>query len=174
MTGLVVGELTVLRFSHRDSRGANIRWWCRCSCGNEIPVLGVNLRSGRSQRCNECRLNALPSGESQRRHLFRKYANGADRRLLWWELSYEQFCTLIDSPCHYCGDAPKRIQRHSNYRGSYVCNGIDRKNNEKGYTLRNCLPGCKTCNLAKGDLPYREFLRWLDDVTHHRCRDSTT
>ena len=49
MTGQVFGRLTVVQ------RGGRYRtqrkWWCRCECGNEVEVLGDNLRRGHTRSC---------------------------------------------------------------------------------------------------------------------------
>lgn len=54
MTGLKFGRLTVI------SRAENyiypkgtplVKWNCLCECGNEVAVLGTNLRSGTTKSC---------------------------------------------------------------------------------------------------------------------------
>jgi hypothetical protein len=44
------------------------------------------------------------------------------------------------------------------------CSGIDRVDSNKGYTIDNCVPCCKTCNLAKAELSQRDFLDWVRKV----------
>jgi 5-methylcytosine-specific restriction endonuclease McrA len=42
---------------------------------------------------------------------------------------------------------------------TFLYSGIDRKDNEKGYTEENCVPCCKRCNGIKGEwLSYEEML----------------
>jgi len=50
LTGQVFSEWTVL---HRvdSSKCGNVRWLCRCSCGNEKPVSVCNLSNGSSKSC---------------------------------------------------------------------------------------------------------------------------
>lgn len=50
LTGEVFEYLTVLRREGSDSRG-EAKWLCKCECGNEIIVLGGNLRTGHTQSC---------------------------------------------------------------------------------------------------------------------------
>lgn len=50
-TGKVYGQITVLHKSF--SRGGEIYWMCRCSCGKEYNVRGSHLRGG-VQRCRKC------------------------------------------------------------------------------------------------------------------------
>ena len=43
-------------------------------------------------------------------------------------------------------------------------NGIDRKDSNLGYTNENCVPCCKVCNNGKRDLPYSEWLEYLETL----------
>jgi len=54
LTGLVVGQLTVLhRTSQKDSSGAYF-WSCQCSCGEAREVRGTKLRRGSVTGCVGC------------------------------------------------------------------------------------------------------------------------
>lgn len=46
-------------------------------------------------------------------------------------------------------------------------NGIDRVDNNKGYTLNNCVPCCKTCNQAKHRLSQEYFIEWVEKIYKH-------
>ena len=54
------------------------------------------------------------------------------------ELSFDQFMSLWQKPCYYCGDSIKTV-------------GIDRVNSSVGYVLTNVVPCCYPCNVAKMD-----------------------
>jgi ribosomal protein L24E len=64
----------------------------------------------------------------------------AKQRSIKVSLIFEDYLKLVESnQCHYCGgDLPPT--------GS----GIDRKVSSDGYTLENCVPCCKVCNLIRG------------------------
>ena len=49
-TGKQYGELTVL-YRAENTSGGRAMWHCRCSCGNELDVLGKNLRNGNTKSC---------------------------------------------------------------------------------------------------------------------------
>ena len=55
-----------------------------------------------------------------------------------FQIEFEDFKILVTSPCHYC----KQIKEKET-------NGIDRVNNDLGYTKENCVPACWTCNRMK-------------------------
>lgn len=49
-TGKQYGELTVL-YRAENTKNGRAMWHCRCSCGNEIDVLGKSLRNGNTKSC---------------------------------------------------------------------------------------------------------------------------
>lgn len=49
-TGNKYGELTVL-YRAENNKSGRAMWHCRCSCGNELDVLGKNLRNGNTKSC---------------------------------------------------------------------------------------------------------------------------
>lgn len=51
-----------------------------------------------------------------------------------------------------------------NTNGAYTYNGIDRVDNNKGYTITNSVPCCKDCNFAKRDMTHDEFIAWVTRV----------
>ncbi len=104
-------------------------------------------------------------GESGRNVLFCQYKRGADFRNLNWNLTIEEFAEITKLPCHYCKvESSLKVKGSKGIRvdhGLYVANGIDRKDNNKGYSKENVLPCCTKCNKAKGTQSYEEFLEWL-------------
>lgn len=83
---------------------------------------------------------------------------GSVKRSLDWALTDDAACVLILSDCVYCGlkSDPKRP------------NGIDRRENDKGYTVENSVPCCATCNRAKFSLATPEFIAWIQRVAQHQ------
>ena len=178
--GDVFGHWTVVRevragetsqaFSQRG-----LYWFCRCLCGSERVVCGGELRSGRSKSCG-CypRYNKLPEGEAACNSLLNSYRWGAKHRGFVWELTRKDFVKLTKESCFYCGVPP--IQRyqsngHRTGNGSYVYNGLDRVDNQFGYTLGNTVACCKLCNLAKRTLSVKEFKLWIKRVYEHSRLD---
>ena len=93
------------------------------------------------------RRNAIPLRIKE----YRKNARLKNRVI---ELSDEEFTTLFQSPCFYCGDCS-------------VLNGVDRKDSSLGYTRNNVLPCCKACNVAKNKTPFSEFCAWIAKAAAH-------
>jgi hypothetical protein len=89
------------------------------------------------------------------------------------ELTDEQFDILAKGKCFYC-NAPPSMSRNSpcgggkrRYYGDYIYNGIDRRNNDEGYTFSNCVSCCQKCNWAKKNYSLEEFTAWVEAVYRH-------
>lgn len=81
---------------------------------------------------------------------FRSYKHCAKKRNLVFELLIEEFADIIRNPCIYCGETDKI--------------GIDRIDNNLGYTLSNSKPCCKLCNYMKRTNSVDEFLEHIKKV----------
>lgn len=65
-----------------------------------------------------------------------------------FELTKDQYDTLREDECTYCGR--ESADGHTN--------GIDRVNNDNGYTFDNCVSCCGDCNYAKGSSTVEDFI----------------
>lgn len=130
---------------------------CRCSCGTERFVYVGSLQNGSSKSCG-CAQRALGGAVTQ--DIWRQYRGRAQHRQLEWRLTLDQFTTLVHNDCFYCGGSPSNVMRRA-----VVYNGIDRLDNEVGYTPENCVTCCATCNRAKSTLSLTDFRKWI----HRLC-----
>lgn len=92
-------------------------------------------------------------------HMFGIYRDSAKKRNLPFKLTLKQFNTIVRNRCSIC----KIVE---NQTASKVM-GIDRVDSEKGYSLDNCVPCCKDCNIAKNDKTVKEFKDWLKRASKH-------
>lgn len=86
---------------------------------------------------------------------YSKYQHGALERKLEFTLTKENFDTIIIKDCHYCKSSPVKYS------------GIDRFDNNKGYTLDNCVACCTTCNFLKHTLSYDDFIIQIKKIYNH-------
>lgn len=163
LTDKKFGKWTVIKFAERRQSG--LTWLCHCKCGKERIVRGDYLRNGRSKSCGCSR--KLPKGISGFNNLYYKYQRSAKKKNLIWALTEKQFRKLIKSNCHYCGIGPNQYIRKGK-NGEYIYNGIDRKNNDKGYTSNNCVPCCVNCNYSKRKCNYKEFKAWIKRLVSYQ------
>lgn len=80
---------------------------------------------------------------------FRVAIRKAVGREMTFSLSFDEYATLIGPGiCHYCGS-----------KLSETGSGLDRKDNERYYSVDNAVPCCKRCNVTFNDLySYKEKL----------------
>lgn len=101
----------------------------------------------------------LPPGEANFNALFRDYQKKARLRNLPWNLTKAEFRKITQKNCFYCGDRPANVAGVSRPRnnGTYTYNGLDRAENDRGYSMGNCRACCKWCNIMKRDKSVMEF-----------------
>jgi len=74
------------------------------------------------------------------------YKSKAKQRDIFFDLTFEQFESFWQKPCGYCGEPIKTI-------------GLDRVDNNKGYSYKNVISCCIGCNVSKGAKPLSEWLK---------------
>lgn len=74
----------------------------------------------------------------------------AKSRGLEWSIPFQEFVELVKRSCHYCGGELPKTRA-----------GLDRKDNNIGYTLDNSVPCCAACNQLKSDIfTFEEFVEF--------------
>jgi len=91
--------------------------------------------------------------------LFGNYRNNATKKDIPFNLTNEEMENMFSSKCFYCGRMPYRTIQKKNCYGHYICNGIDRKDNFKGYTIENCVSCCIECNFIKNKYHIDDFIK---------------
>lgn len=165
LTGKRFGRWTVLAYAESKKYGS-VYWLCHCDCGTIKEVHGVWLRNGRSKSCGcykkerDLERNKIEYGLAAKRRVCNLYLRNAREKNISFELSFEQFLYLVQQNCFYCNSELSNLMKSLSNNGDFKYNGIDRKDNTKGYTIDNCVSCCETCNKAKRDMSFEEFIRW--------------
>lgn len=186
LTGQKFNRLLVLEYIGKGYNNTGSRWKCRCDCGSEIIIPAVTFKNNGVKSCGclnreKIAAKTLPLGEAAKRSLLLIYKASAKRRNLMFNLSVEDFTTLTNLPCHYCGIQP--VSLHPNkikvkagggteFNGQYKFNGLDRKDNAIGYIQSNIVTCCTICNRAKHILSYVEFIAWMRRLVAHQTNVS--
>ena len=140
----------------------------QCNKCKKIKILGLfikdkSIEGGIGAKCQECRKKYDRIRNQKLKRRFYKYKHDAIRRDLSFRLSLKQFFTLTSLPCTYCGDFS-----HSTYDNSkFNFCGIDRLNPKTGYYMKNVVPCCRTCNIMKMKLSYKEFVTIIKKISRH-------
>lgn len=179
--GAVFGYLTVIRQTDKRVKGAKI-WECICKCGKSVEAKTDYLQQGWKKSCGCLRSekasaripeiqalkNKHPKSVYKLNTLIRTTKSNAKKRGLEYSLTDSEVFQIASKACHYCGflDFTKDGAASSTLYSQWF-SGIDRKDNEKGYTLENSLPCCKICNRAKNNMQYDDFLRYILRIKGH-------
>lgn len=176
LTGQHFGLLTVIQKEiHSDkiprSRQKGRFWVCICYCGRINSVAYCNLISGRTSSCGH-----HPGPRPERRvptSAFKKVVNqykaGARKRHLEFALTEDDLLRLFSGTCFYCEALP--ISTSRTQYSSFRYNGIDRKDNSKGYTLENSVTCCRWCNEMKWDHALDQFLNQIQNIYLHTAKE---
>ena len=85
---------------------------------------------------------------------YKAYKYQANKRGYEFDMTEEDYYKLIHEACYVCGK--KSDENHTN--------GIDRFDNEKGYTFHNSNACCTECNIMKKDFDFFLFLERLEKI----------
>lgn len=180
LSGQRFGRLVVVCRTGSTKRGGPLQL-CICDCGNEIKVTSGNLKGGNTKSCGCYRRENAKRNQpkatlahakpgSLLRQLYGHYKQGAERRKVLFSLSVEEFESLVQSDCYYCGDPPSRRYRPTRYKDVYLSNGIDRVNNQEGYVFENCVPCCRMCNQFKSDYTQQQMFTAVKKIYDKHVR----
>lgn len=170
LAGNTYGLLTAT--STFELKGNHTFWLAKCTCGTEKMyrsdslIGGVNTDCGCLTATKQYRTRYGSSGEDcVVRKIHSRYKNSSNGRKHSFELTVEDVRSIVFRACYYCGRPPQAKLSKSYSDGAEYCEdtppdstGIDRVDNNKGYTILNCVPCCKTCNLSKSKMPAKEFV----------------
>lgn len=168
--------LTALEPIRKDKRW---HWKCLCDCGNMTVVRTTYFTSGKTISCG-CkssklqlpRRNTKPEGESALNSLFNTYLSAAKRRKYPFLLTKGEFKALVSQNCYYCNSIPRPSCFNKKANGILLANGVDRVDNSSGYSMDNCVPCCKNCNIAKATMSQKDFFAWIRDLFSELTKNS--
>lgn len=100
------------------------------------------------------------------RKLLYKYQLSAEKRGYSFDIDYSFFTYLTQQNCYYCGTEPSG-REFSKSGHEYIFNGLDRLDNNKGYSVENVVPCCKVCNAMKSNTSYDQFVKQIQTIANH-------
>lgn len=172
IAGKKFGRLTAIKPLGKV-KGYN-HWECICDCGKIVSRRTDCLNQERTKSCGcynkeittiNNHKRKLPNNGAAKNSLYNKYKWDAKDRNLNFSLTFEQFISLVERNCFYCGIEPQQINMK---KFNYKYNGIDRINNSIGYRIENCQTLCKNCNFSKRDNSEEEFNEWFLRVAKYK------
>jgi hypothetical protein len=145
---------------------------CECLCGRKKVLIRSSILRRFSHACGciykEKKVSLIKEQIKLGNHplyayLYNDNKNQAKYTNKEFTLTFEEHKSIVSQECHYCNEPWSNSVNKKGYEkyGGLQCNGIDRKDSSKGYTLENSLPCCKICNRAKNNMKYEDFLQYL-------------
>ncbi len=162
------GKLVVLAETPMTNKAGSPLYECICDCGGTAYRAAPKLLASNCPSCAACKeahnkgKPRKEAGESGLNTLYCSYRKGAQARNYVFELTKEDVRSITTQPCFYCGAAPSRVTYGSTGftkdHGGFLSNGIDRVDNNIGYTKDNSVPCCHVCNYMKGVQSLPDFV----------------
>lgn len=165
--GMQFGRLTTVERVPSVAVNKGYLWRCQCECGSETVVTAGSLTTGNTKSCgcykrdkakalfsdpatNPSYKTGNCSGANKRLY---QYRSQAARRGYAFELDDDTFFSLFLSACTYCAKSPSF--------------GVDRLDNDLGYTKTNSVPCCKVCNRMKNTHSAEFFITHLQQIINN-------
>lgn len=93
---------------------------------------------------------------------YNRYLARAAEKDLEFVLTKNEFSKFVNDKCYYCDK--ENSESHNN--------GIDRKDNEIGYIIENCVSCCRECNYMKGGLNENEFIETCKRISEYNLKNN--
>ena len=143
ITGKTFGRLTVICFSHKDTR-RQLYWKCLCSCGNEKIICGNRLKNGNTKSCG-CLLSEWAKKLGSELHQS-KHGMYGSRTYNIWHLMIKRCNNRNSTGYKYYGGRGIVVCENwkvfeNFYKDMGECpNGLtlDRIDSNSGYSKENC------------------------------------
>lgn len=91
---------------------------------------------------------------------YNDYKKRAEKKGLEFSITEEEFDEITKNPCIYCNKRKAKCHR----------NGIDRYDNNIGYTIENCVSCCFGCNTMKWNFTYDQFIHKCQTIANKNHR----
>jgi hypothetical protein len=150
LSGKVFGRWKVLSKVPKDHAKYNKHalYLCQCSCGSSLRIVSaISLRSKHSKSCGCLQIEAVSKRPFESLYNRIRTHNPS----VGVSLTYKEYLKLTNICfCHYC-------KAEVNWKSTAY--NLDRKDNSLGYSKKNCVVCCGSCNRTKGDrFTYEEFM----------------
>lgn len=170
-------SLTVISEAFKEKSGNTSRFYfnVKCDCNTEFKTSATRLRIKSTVKCINCAMRDRSNNLKPISQISQLYNHRIIQRCkkdnIYYNITIEEFENIITKNCHYCNTEPKELSLFKKLKyintNKLKANGIDRKDNDQGYILNNCIPCCYICNRMKMDLSYDAFLEHINKIKRH-------
>lgn len=158
------------------------RWKCQKDNGDIHFIRGrilgqkVDMLSIKAEQNEILEKNNLHQIGLRNRY-YSEYKDNAKKRNYPFNISFEEFNTMIIQDCYYCGSEPSISEglnkRRDKNQPLLKTNGVDRIDSNIGYEIDNCVTCCSMCNKMKNTYTTEEFLNHIYKIHNFQERSTT-
>lgn len=134
---------------------------CKCICENYFKATEYEIMFGKVRSCG-CLSPECEEYIIKLYRYFNRYKRSAIAKGYEFQLHINDFVKIINSRCYYCGKLPYHAVNV--YGKKFLCNGIDRIDSKKGYTISNVVTACTYCNYSKCDSSYNDYINQINKI----------
>jgi hypothetical protein len=88
---------------------------------------------------------------------YASYRSRAEKKELEFAITHDDYKSIILQDCYLCGKESTDTN----------INGVDRVDNNVGYTIANCKACCKECNHMKNQYPLDELMKKIERIQNN-------
>ncbi len=156
------GKLIVIELLGKLPNKSGIYLKCLCNCGEILTIRADSFRNGKFNNCNKC---GVWSSFNKLGYIYSSYKDSSKDRKILFSLTKDQVNDIVFKNCYYCNSLPReRTIKRGKKNRNIAYNGIDRVNPSLGYVSNNIVPCCYSCNIAKSDMSFTDFLYHIKSI----------
>lgn len=172
--GQQINKLTLVEIYDSDKHG-NIRWRCKCECGEESIVCSSSLNNGKVDGCAKC---AIKNRSGSKSSCFNGYQEitgtfwgnikkSSRTRSLEFSITIKQAWELFLKQNRKCALSGLFLTLNTKANSHTGTASLDRIDSSKGYTIDNVQWVHKDINIMKSDHSDKEFINYCKLVANH-------
>lgn len=179
LSGLCIGKLTVLSYSH--NRCGVAYWSCRCECGNEKAIAASNITRGNLRSCGCARYKLKQDNQNWKgcgdisSSLLCKIKSSANRRGIEFGLTVSYLWDLWKKQNGKCALSGLDLQlsiSHIEISHGAGTASLDRIDSSKGYVDGNVQWVHKDVNFMKQQFTEDRFIQLCELIVENKRRAS--
>lgn len=148
----------LLAIDFRYTKNGKSYWSFKCKCGNIKTMEMSSIINGKRKSCG-CLYKTDPK-ITVLNLLYNSYKKSAEKRNIYFDITKEDFEFFTNKNCFYCDRSKSNVKKYG--RNKFYYNGIDRVDNNHGYSIANIVACCYMCNRAKSVVDYDDFYKWIE------------
>jgi len=136
-----------------------------CDCGETriVTQTDVSRKINPVYCCKNCLY--LKACDNMKEKCYKAVKWCGNKRGYYFNIKLEEWFILSQKVCFYCGQNYKnKYNTYAKKSEPFYYMGLDRVNNNDGYSLENVVPCCIKCNKAKGKMSQKEFLELINNI----------